>query len=136
MQVFRPLISLNPVLRDLRANLAAMKESEKKNLLARLAAVEAELAELKAVNRYANLSPDTIVGKDYVANKFGCSESAVLRGRCGTAGLKPVRHKPLGYLKSQVDAFHREYTRPARELAVEEVAAAEKRSRRRSIITR
>lgn len=99
-----------------------MSPESEKHLLERLAAVEAELAELKAVNRFANLSPHSIVGKDYVAKLFGCSESAVMRGRCGTGGLKPVRLKPLGYLKMQVDKYHRDYTRSAREIAQAEIA--------------
>lgn len=101
-----------------------MSPETEKLLLERLEIVEAELAELKAENKHANLSPHSIVGKDYVAKLFGCSEIAVSRGRCGTGGLKPVRLKPLGFLKMQVDKYHREYTRSAREIALAEVERA------------
>ncbi len=107
-----------------------------KLLLERLAALESEVAELKADNRFAGLSPNSIVGKDYVAQLFGCSETAVLRGRCGTQGLKPVRFKPLGYLKSQVDRWHREYTKSARDIASEAIREARPEKRRKSVITR
>jgi hypothetical protein len=107
----------------------------------RLEDLENEVERLKSVksadiaNDFERLPSTATVGKDYVAYRFGCTEEAVLRGRAGTHLLKNKRvsEKPLKWIKRDVDAAWREYTRPAKDKAAEERAKA-KPVRRRSIV--
>lgn len=91
-----------------------------------------EIAELKsAVNDlcvdftisqitfFENLDPAAIVGADYVAFRFNCSESAVVRGRFETNRIPRVRRKPLAFVKRDVDAVWRNLNRSATDKAAE-----------------
>lgn len=87
-------------------------------------------AKLRLFENYDYLPKNAVVGKTYVARLFGCSEEAVVRKRCGTAGLKPVRLKPLGFVKSEVDRAHKEFTKTPTERAFEAERAANTRKRK------
>jgi len=50
--------------------------------------------------------PDDLVGADYVARRFGCSERSVYRGACGTSGITPVSRDPWRAVRAQVEAEH------------------------------
>ena len=87
-------------------------------------------AQVRVLTSFDYLPKNAVVDKKYVAMLFGCSEEAVLRGRCGTAGLNPVRLKPLGFVKSEVDAHHREFIKTPAERAIEASAGANVRKRK------
>lgn len=99
--------------------------------------LKSEKSAADIANEFERLPSTATVGKDYVAYRFGCTEEAVVRGRAGTHLLKNrrVSEKPLKFIKRDVDAAWREYTRPAKEKAAEERAKA-KPVRKRSIISR
>lgn len=59
---------------------------------------------LNQVTYYENLPPTAIVGKDYVAYRFNCSEAAVVRGRFDTNQIPRLRNKPIAFIKRNVDA--------------------------------
>lgn len=95
-------------------------------ILAELAALRAEVAKLTtgspAASRAAefeSLPASSTVGKDYVAWRFGCSERAVVRGEAGTGSIRRVGRKPLKFIKKDVDAAWRDYTKTAKEIAAE-----------------
>ena len=54
---------------------------------------------------YENLSPAAIVGTDYVAYRFHCSEAAVVRGRFETDKIPKLRNKPIAFIKRDVDSI-------------------------------
>jgi len=54
---------------------------------------------------FENLPPAAVVGTDYVAFRFGCSESAVIRGRFETNQIPRLREKPVAFVKRDVDAI-------------------------------
>jgi hypothetical protein len=125
-----------------------MSEEERgefeRTVLDRLDKLESEVERLKfgmppetERMRYFESLPDTAtVGKDSAAYRFGCSEEAVLRGRYGTHTLRPKRvsQKPLKFIKRDVDAAWREYTKPVRQKAAEVIGKPVKRKRLKSII--
>src|SRR5437588_12936422 len=55
--------------------------------------------------------PDDLVGADYVARRFGCSERSVYRGACGTSGITPVSRDPWRAVRAQVEAEHQKLVR-------------------------
>ena len=57
------------------------------------------------ITYFENLAPAAVVGADYVAYRFGCSESAVIRGRFETDKIPRLRNKPLAFIKRNVDAI-------------------------------
>ena len=108
-------------------------ESEVKRLKSEKAAAAADVAA-----RFEQLPENATVGKDYAAYRFGCSEEAVVRGRAGTHLLrtKRVSDKPLKFIKRDVDAAWKQYTKPAAEKAAEERFNSKPVKRRGSIITK
>ena len=72
---------------------------------------------INQVTYFENLRSDAIVGADYVAYRFNCSESAVIRGRFGTDQIRRIRNKPLRFIKREVDSVFREMTRPPEDKA-------------------
>lgn len=109
----------------------------------RLDDLEKTVEKLKSENSTANKAieferlPNTAtVGKDYVAYRFGCSEEAVLRGRAGTGRLtaKRVSDKPLKWIKRDVDAAFREFTKSTPEKAADERENARPIKRRKSVV--
>ena len=56
------------------------------------------------ITYFENLPPAAIVGADYVAFRFSCSESAVVRGRFETSQIPRLRDKPIAFIKRDVDA--------------------------------
>lgn len=56
------------------------------------------------ITYYENLPPAAIVGTDYVAFRFNCSESAVVRGRFETNKIPRLREKPIAFIKRNVDS--------------------------------
>lgn len=97
--------------------------------------LEAEIRWLKAIKGFGHLSSKSIVGANYVMVLFGCTESAVRRGRAsyGTIELrnKRVRFNPDGWLKEDVDAAHKDFIKTAPARAMEAERAANTRNRRR-----
>lgn len=89
-------------------------------------------AKLRGFESFEFLSKKAIVGAKYVAMLYGCSETAVRRGRCGTRELrnKRVRFNPDGWQKEVVDAAHKEFIKTAPERAIEAEKAANKRKRK------
>ncbi len=57
------------------------------------------------ITYFENLPPAAIVGVDYAAFRFGCSESAVVRGRFETSKIPRLRDKPIAFIKRDVDAI-------------------------------
>lgn len=117
-----------------------MTEFEAK-ILERVAHLEAEIAALKTGNTLAaavDYHPDDVlVGKDYVAERFNCTTTAVLRERAGTHLLrgKEKSFKPLMWAKRDVDAAFREFSRSPADRAAEARAKAKPR-KPRSILTK
>lgn len=72
---------------------------------------------ISQVSYFENLPPDAVVGSDYVAYRFGCSESAVVRGRFETKKIPRLRKKPLAFLKRNVDAVFNEINQSIEEKA-------------------
>jgi len=56
------------------------------------------------ITYFENLPPAAVVGVDYVAYRFSCSESAVIRGRFETDKIPRLRDKPIAFIKRNVDA--------------------------------
>lgn len=113
-------------------------------ILKRIADLEETVEKLKSEKSASDLAieferlPDSAtVGKDYVAYRFKCSEAAVVRGRAGTSSLrkKLISEKPLKWIKRDVDAIFREYTKSTPEKAADERQKAKSVKRRKSIIT-
>lgn len=93
-------------------------------ILARLADLEKQVAQLKVERSaaekavdYEALPLDSVVGKDYVAYRFGCSKRAVVRKEAGTGAIRRVSLKPLKFIKRDVDAAFWAKTTPAKVLA-------------------
>jgi hypothetical protein len=103
-------------------------EDEFIKLIRRTEKLESEIRVLQA-NRF-NVG-DQIVGVDYVAAKFGCSEEAVVRGRFKTGRIKRVRQKPIGFKKSDVDKVWTEITKTPVQKAAEYIAEANDRKYRK-----
>lgn len=94
--------------------------------------VEERLARLEALLVQTHLPDDAIVGADYVARLFGCSEAAVVRKRFGTGNIPRCRLKPLGFRKGDAHRVLREKNRPlAAQMAELRASAKERRPRRR-----
>jgi hypothetical protein len=74
--------------------------------------------------------PDDLVGPDCVARRFGCSESSVRQGKCGTGGIQPVSRSPWRAIRAQVEDEHRKYVEGARK------PQAEPKSRRIGLVRR
>ncbi len=66
---------------------------------------------------FENLPPAAIVGVDYVAFRFGCSESAVVRGRFETSRIPRLREKPIAFIKRDVDQVWQNLNMPSAEKA-------------------
>lgn len=100
-------------------------------ILERLNFLEREVAQLKTANpagEFDALPDESVVGKDYVAYRFGITERAVLRGEGGTHRIRRVSKKPLKFIKSEVDKAWREKTKTPKEKAA---ALREKTKKRR-----
>lgn len=116
--------------------------TEIKEILARLEKVESELKRLKSekafspddIARFEKLPPTALVGKDYVAWRFKCTEYAVVRKQSGTKGLRRVSKKPLKFVKREVDEAFARMTKPAKVLAAKFSAEGKEVKRRKSII--
>jgi hypothetical protein len=86
-----------------------MTDFERK-ILDELASLRAAVESLRSefsisqITYFENLPPAAVVGADYVAYRFGCSESAVIRGRFETDKIPRLRNKPLAFVKRNVDA--------------------------------
>ncbi len=59
---------------------------------------------ISQITYFENLPAAAVVGMDYVAFRFGCSESAVVRGRFETDRIPRLREKPIAFIKRDVDA--------------------------------
>lgn len=66
---------------------------------------------------FENLPPAAVVGVDYVAFRFGCSEAAVVRGRFETNRIPRLRDKPIAFIKRNVDAVWLNLNQPIQEKA-------------------
>lgn len=88
------------------------------NLRGEIAALRVNCSILQATY-FESLAPNSIVGSDYVAYRFGCSESAAIRGRFQTNLIPRFRQKPIAFIKSDVDATFKQLTRPTAEKAAE-----------------
>ena len=99
-----------------------MTEFEQK-LLDEIADLKQSVARLQSeysisqITYFENLAPAAIVGPDYVAYRFGCSETAVIRGRFETHRIPRVRKKPVAFTKREVDAVWQNLSRTASEKA-------------------
>ncbi len=86
-----------------------MSEFEQK-ILAELADLRRVVESLRSdysisqITFFESLVPAAVVGTDYVAFRFSCSESAVVRGRFETDKIARLRDKPLAFVKRDVDA--------------------------------
>lgn len=89
---------------------------EIQSLRAEMSAMRSEFA-LSKITYFENLPIDAVVGCDYVAYRFGTSETAVRRGRFNTGAIPRLREKPIAFLKRNVDAVFQEKTRPPKEKA-------------------
>ncbi len=69
------------------------------------------------ITYYENLPPAAIVGVDYVAFRFSCSESAVVRGRFETSRIPRLREKPIAFIKRDVDVIWQNLNRSVPEKA-------------------
>lgn len=74
---------------------------------------------LNQVTYYENLPPTAIVGKDYVAYRFNCSQEAVVRGRFDTNQIPRLRNKPIAFVKRNVDAVWQNLHKSPAEKAAE-----------------
>lgn len=72
---------------------------------------------LAQLTYFENLPPAAVVGTDYVAFRFGCSESAVVRGRFETDKIPRLRNKPLAFIKRNVDAVWLNLNQPVADKA-------------------
>jgi hypothetical protein len=66
---------------------------------------------------FENLQPAAIVGVDYVAYRFNCSESAVIRGRFETNRIPKIRKSPIAFIRRDVDEIWRNLNSPVSEKA-------------------
>ena len=71
------------------------------------------------VTYFENLPPAAIVGTDYAAFRFSCSESAVVRGRFETNKIPRLREKPIAFIKRDVDAIWQNLNKSVPEKAAE-----------------
>lgn len=98
-----------------------MTEFEEK-ILERLGFIEEELKRLTTDNpaqAFNELSPDAVVGKEYVAQRFGITTRAVQRGESGTDKIRRISNKPMKFIKRDVDTVWAEKTKPAKQKAAE-----------------
>lgn len=98
-----------------------MTEFEEK-ILERLGFIEEELKRLKTdkpAQAFDDLPPGAVVGKDYVAWRFGITERAVQRGENGTNKIHRVSNKPMKFIKREVDKVWAEMTKPVKQKAAE-----------------
>ncbi|HMS41117.1 MAG TPA: hypothetical protein PKE69_12880 [Pyrinomonadaceae bacterium] len=72
---------------------------------------------ISQITFFENLPPTAVVGADYVAYRFGCSQSAVVRGRFETDRIPRFRNKPIAFVKRNVDAVWHELNKPVSEIA-------------------
>ena len=72
---------------------------------------------LARITYFENLPPAAVVGTDYVAFRFGCSEAAVIRGRFETERIPRFRNKPVAFIKRNVDAVWLNLNQPISEKA-------------------
>lgn len=91
--------------------------SEIAELKSQVAQLVEEVAFLRAA--LAIPSNEAIVGAEYVARLIDCPVESVVRGRFGTNALRRVREKPVGFVKKEVDAWHRKNITPMPEKAAE-----------------
>ena len=91
--------------------------TELEQIKAKLAQLEEEMIFLRAASGLP--SPDAIVGAEYVARLIDCPPESVVRGRFGTDRLRRVREKPVGFVKREVDEWHRRNITPKEEKAAE-----------------
>lgn len=91
--------------------------TELDEIKSRLAQLEEEILFLRAASGIP--SPDAIVGAEYVARLIDCPAESVVRGRFGTDVLRRVREKPVGFVKREVDAWHKQNITPTKEKAAE-----------------
>ena len=66
---------------------------------------------------FENLPAAAIVGTDYAAYRFNCSESAVVRGRFDTNKIPRLREKPIAFIKRNVDQVWLNLNQPVHEKA-------------------
>src|SRR5438045_428251 len=101
-----------------------MTEFEK-SVIERLDALTRAVESLRAdfsisqITFFENLPPGAIVGLDYVAYKFGCTEAAARRGRFGTDKIRKLRKKPIAYVKRDVDVVWLNLSKSVSEVAAE-----------------
>jgi hypothetical protein len=69
------------------------------------------------ITYFENLPLSAVVGADYVAYRFGCNESAVIRGRFETDKIPRLRNKPIAFIKRNVDAVWQDLNKPSSEKA-------------------
>jgi len=74
---------------------------------------------LNQITYFENLPAAGVVGSDYVAYRFGCSEAAVIRGRFETDKIPRLRNKPVVFIKRNVDAVWHNLNKPISEVAAE-----------------
>ncbi|MCA1623163.1 MAG: hypothetical protein LC768_06790 [Acidobacteria bacterium] len=72
---------------------------------------------LSQITYFEHLPAGAIVGADYVAYKFGCSEEAVVRGRFETDRIPRLRKKPVAFVKRAVDEVWLNLNQPVSEKA-------------------
>lgn len=111
-------------------------ETQFKEMQKQLDALSREVAalrETKSAAAFENLPSDAVVGKDYVAWKFGCSIRAILNGEAGTADIPRFSKCPLKFIKSKVDAcFENRKKQPVAKRAKDAIKQA--KPRRYSIV--
>jgi hypothetical protein len=94
--------------------------------------IESLAAEVRFLKSFGNVPDTRMVGADYVAQVFDISEEAVVRGRYDTDKLRRARTKPVGFIKSEVDALHRElHVKTKTERALEAERRANTRKNRK-----
>ena len=89
--------------------------TELDHIKSRLAALEEEVRFLRAARQIP--ADEAIVGAEYVALLINCAPEAVVRGRFGTDRIRRVRERPVGFVKKEVDEWHRRQIKPASEKA-------------------
>jgi hypothetical protein len=72
---------------------------------------------ISQITYFENLPAAAVVGVDYVSYRFGCSETAVIRGRFGTDDIPRLRSKPIAFIKRDVDAVWQKLNKSTSELA-------------------
>lgn len=112
-------------------------ETQLKILREQMDALRGEIAELRRAAEtvepdFNDLRDDAVVGKDYVAHRFGCSVRAVLNGLSGTRDIPRVSRSPLKFVKRDVDAaFAKQRSRSLAERAADIRQNAKPRGGRR-----